>query len=164
MSSRVLVALRIEATPARVFEAFTAEIGQWWRPNPLFQPTGRPDGRLSIEPGVDGRLLETHADGTIDEIGRIRAWDPPDRLVLTWQPTSFSADQQTEVHVRFEPVDGITRVTVEHLGWDAIPQAHAARHGFPLLPFQQRLAEWWRDLLDSLDAQVVPPPHDRTGA
>ncbi|MEJ7800630.1 MAG: hypothetical protein WKF60_08930 [Ilumatobacter sp.] len=57
----------------------------------------------------------------------------------------------SRVHVCFEPVDGITRVVVEDFGWDAIPQDHAARHGFPLYRFQQRLAEWWQDLLASLD-------------
>ena len=150
MTSRVLVALRIAAPPSRVFEAFTAEIGTWWRPNALFQTGRHPDGKLSIEPGLDGRLLETHADDDVDEIGRIRAWEPPVRLVLTWRPTSFAADQETEVYVRFEPVDGVTRVVVEHFGWDGIPQEHAARHGFPLVTFQQRLAEWWRDLLDAL--------------
>lgn len=157
MSSRVMVALRIAAPPSRVFEAFTAEIGQWWRPNGLFQPSRHPDGRLSIEPGVDGRLLETHADGAVDEIGRIRAWEPPTRLVLTWRPTSFAPDQETEIHVRFEPVDGITRVVVEHFGWDAIPQEHAARHGIALFTFQQRLADWWQDLLDSLSTHATTP-------
>jgi hypothetical protein len=24
-----------------------------------------------------------------------------------------------------------TRVTVEHRGWDSVPQEHVARHGFP---------------------------------
>jgi uncharacterized protein YndB with AHSA1/START domain len=152
VTSRVLVALRIAAPPSRVFEAFTTEIGEWWRSNGLFQPSRHPGGRLSLEPGVDGRLLETHADGEVDEIGRIRAWEPPERLVLTWRPTSLTADQDTEVHVRFELVDGMTRVVVEHFGWDGIPQEHVARHGLPLFTFQQRLADWWRDLLDSLSA------------
>lgn len=153
MTSRVLVALRIAAPPERVFEAFTAEIGQWWRPNALFRPTRRSGGRLSMEPGVDGRLLETGPDGEADEIGRVRVWEPPARLVLTWRPTSFTAEQETEVHVRFEPVEAVTRVVVEHFGWDAIPREHVARHGFPLFAFQQRLAEWWRDLLDALAEQ-----------
>src|SRR5690606_26686140 len=37
--SRVLVSLRVRATPTRAFSAFTEEIGRWWRPNGLFQFT-----------------------------------------------------------------------------------------------------------------------------
>jgi uncharacterized protein YndB with AHSA1/START domain len=150
VSSRVLVALRIAAPPTRVFEAFTAEIGQWWLPNPLFRLTDRGDGRLAIEPHPGGRVLETYADGDEFEIGRVRVWQPPERLVLSWRAASFPPDRETEVHVRFEPVDEGTRVVVEHFGWDGIPQEHAARHGFPLFAFQQRLAEWWQTLLGSL--------------
>ena len=56
--------------------------------------------------------------------------------------------------MRFEPVDQGTRVEVQHLGWDGIPQEHVARHGFPLFVFQQRLAEWWKDLLAGLADDV----------
>lgn len=158
MTSRVMVALRIDAPPARVFDAFTAEIGAWWRPNRIFQTSRRRGGRLSLEPGAGGRLLETHADGSVDEIGLVRLWAPPEQIVLAWRPTSFSQHQETEVRVRFEAVaDDTTRVVVEHVGWDAIPQAHVARHGFPLGDFQQRLAEWWRDLLASLSAHASSP-------
>jgi len=57
MASRVVVALRVKASPLRAFEAFTAEIGQWWRPNALFAFTPRAPGVLSF----DGRerLIET---------------------------------------------------------------------------------------------------------
>jgi len=41
----VLVALRVNATPERAFDAFTEEISQWWRPDPLFQITPKGDGR-----------------------------------------------------------------------------------------------------------------------
>jgi uncharacterized protein YndB with AHSA1/START domain len=150
MTSRVLVAVRIAAPPARVFEAFTAEIGEWWRPNALFASSRQSAGRLAMEPGAGGRVTETHADGEVVEIGRIRVWDPPDRLVFCWRPASFEPAQETEVHVGFEAVAEGSRVVVEHFGWDAIPPEHAARHGFPLFDFQQRLAEWWRDLLSSL--------------
>lgn len=150
MTSRVLVALRIAAPPARVFAAFTAEIGQWWRPNTLFELNGRADGKLAIESGVDGPVTEVYPDGSRFEVGRVRVWEPPDRLVFSWRAASFPPDRETSVCVRFESVDGGTRVVVEHFGWDSIPREHAARHGFPLLPFQQRLAEWWQALLDSL--------------
>jgi uncharacterized protein YndB with AHSA1/START domain len=157
MSSRVLVALRIEAPPVRVFEAFTAEIGDWWRPSALFPSSGRRPGRLVMQPGVGGRVTETHEDGEVTEIGRILVWEPPEKLVYTWRPASFGPDQETQVHVRFEPVPEGSRVVVEHVGWDAIPPEHAARHGFPLFAFQQRLAEWWSDLLASLADRSARP-------
>jgi hypothetical protein len=40
--------------------------------------------------------------------------------------------------VRFEAMGEQTRVTVEHRGWDEIPQDHVARHGFELMLFQRR--------------------------
>lgn len=36
-----------------------------------------------------------------------------------------------------------TRVTVEHIGWDAIPTDNPGRHKIPLATFQLRFAEWW---------------------
>ncbi len=71
-----------------------------------------------------------------------------------WRQASFTPDQETEVRVGFERVGTETRVTVEHLGWDEIPREHAARHGFPLLVFQQRHAEWWQTLLGRLREHV----------
>jgi uncharacterized protein YndB with AHSA1/START domain len=151
----VLVALRIAAPPERVFQAFTAEIGQWWRPNELFRSSRSPAGVLAMEPGPGGRLTETHADGEVIEIGRIVVWEPPARLEFSWAPTSLAAEHETQVRVGFETAEGGSRVVVEHLGWDEVPQDHAARHGFPLMAFQQRLAEWWQVLLDSLAGQAA---------
>jgi uncharacterized protein YndB with AHSA1/START domain len=152
--SRVLSAIRVNATPARAFAAFTEEIGQWWRPNGLFQFTRKRGGVLSFEPGDSGRLIETYDDGTVFVVGEVRVWDPPHRLVVTWRQESFAPDQSTELHVRFDEVGEQTRVTVEHFGWDRIPQRHAARHGFPLAPFQLRFAEWWQVLLRNLRDRV----------
>jgi uncharacterized protein YndB with AHSA1/START domain len=153
--SRVLVATRVNATPVRAFAAFTEEIGQWWRPNGLFQFSRRQDGVLSFEPGANGRLIETYADGTVFVIGDVRLWDPPRRLVVSWRQQSFAPDQNTELHVHFEEAGDQTRITVEHFGWDTIPERHAARHGFPLPIFQLRFAEWWRVLLDGLREHVA---------
>jgi uncharacterized protein YndB with AHSA1/START domain len=149
--SRVLVALRVDATPARAFRAFTEEIGQWWQPNGLFQFTEGRNGRLTfVQPGPRGRLVETYDDGSSFTVGQVRAWEPDRRLVLSWRHASFAADQETELHVRFDPVGAQTRVTVEHYGWDTIPATHAARHGFDLAVFQLRFAEWWQLLLRAL--------------
>jgi uncharacterized protein YndB with AHSA1/START domain len=147
MPSSILVALRVAATPQRAFDVFTSEIGLWWRHNGLFQFTRHGTGTLALEPGEGGRLTETFDDGSVFEIGRVQVWQPPQRLVLTWRQESFTEEQQTEVHVTFEPVAGETRVTVQHFGWDAIPSSSVAKHGFPAPVFLQRHAEYWQALL-----------------
>jgi uncharacterized protein YndB with AHSA1/START domain len=157
--SRVLVAVRVDTTPERAFAVFTGEIGRWWRPNRLFRFSEGRSGELAFEPGPTGRLVETYDDGTSFVIGEVRTWDPPHHLAVTWRHASFTADQTTELHVRFEAIGAQTRVTVEHLGWDGIPQEHAARHGFPLATFQLRFAEWWQVLLrDLAEVSAGEPP------
>jgi uncharacterized protein YndB with AHSA1/START domain len=154
LSSKVIVALRVKATPERAFAVFTAEIGLWWRPNGLFRFTPRSPGVIAFEPGASGRLTETLANGKVFEIGTVRAWEPPHRLVVGWRQATFVDGQDTEVEVRFDPVGDETRVTVEHRGWDSIPQSHVARHGFPNTIILQRQAEWWQSLLGSFKMRV----------
>jgi uncharacterized protein YndB with AHSA1/START domain len=155
VASSVFVSVRVKATPGRAFQAFTEEIGRWWHPNGLFAFTRGQPGTIALEPGIGGRFTETQPDGTAFEIGRVIAWEPPHRLVLSWRQASFAEDQSTEVHVRFEPVGDETRVTVEHFGWETIPQEHAARHGFPLGVFLQRHAEWWQILLSRMRVEAT---------
>ena len=147
--SKVYVALRVRATVEQAFEAFVGEIGQWWRPNILFQTTPRP-GVLSFEPGPDGRLIETRTGGKVFEIGRILAWEPPRRLVFSWRQASFPPDLHTEVEVAFEAVGDETRVCIEHRGFDQVPADSAARHRFPDQVLLMRLAEFWRGQIEGL--------------
>jgi uncharacterized protein YndB with AHSA1/START domain len=149
-----MVALRVRATPERAFEAFVGEIGAWWRANPMFAFTPRDPGVLAFEPGEGGRLTTTLATGKVFEIGRIRAWEPPSRLVFGWRQATFAPDQDTEVEVRFEPIGDETRVTVEHTGWDSVPAAHVARHGFPNGLFLTRHGAWWQALLTSYKSRL----------
>ncbi|AFK56566.1 SRPBCC domain-containing protein [Tistrella mobilis] len=160
--SKILVALRIAAPTPRVFRAFTDEIGLWWQADGLFAFTPGPPGRLSFDPkGPEGRLIEEKPDGARFEIGRILTWEAPPapgtagRLALTWRQASFAADQETRVFVAFDPVEDGTRVTVEHLGWDAIPISHAARHHFPDGIFLHRHGSFWRRQLAGLAAVSV---------
>lgn len=154
MTSAVIVSLRVAASPQRAFEVFTQEIDQWWRPNGLFQLTPRGDGVLRFEGEDGGRLATALPNGKTFEIGRICAWCPGELLAFTWRQATFAPDQFTHVEVRFEPVGEETRVTVEHRGWNAIPQEHAARHGFPLGVFQMRQGEHWRALLSAMAARL----------
>jgi uncharacterized protein YndB with AHSA1/START domain len=152
--SRVLVSLRVAAPPDRTFAAFTEEIGAWWRPNRLFRFTDRQDTTLAFEPEPPERLVEIGTDGERFVIGPVLEWEPPRHLAFGWRQAGFADEQSTEVSVRFEAVDTGTRVTVEHFGWDTIPQQQAARHGFPIGAFQHRVAEWWQELLRSLVVHV----------
>ena len=153
--SAVIVSLRVKATPAEAFDVFVNEIGAWWRPNGLFQLTPRGDGDLRFEAGEGGRLVTSLPNGKTFEIGRIMTWAPGEQLAFSWRQATFAPEQSTYVEVRFEPVGDETRVTVEHRGWDAIPQDHVARHGFPLDVFQLHQARHWRALLSAMHRQLA---------
>jgi uncharacterized protein YndB with AHSA1/START domain len=155
VTSRVYVALRVKAPPERAFAAFVEEIGDWWRPSPLFQTTPRP-GRLSFEPGQGGRLIETREGGKVFEIGKIIVWEPPAKLVFSWRQANFPADLHTEVEVGFEALGAETRVSVEHRGFDHVP-AGAARHGFPDQVLLMRLADYWRNQLAAVGGKLEQP-------
>ena len=155
MSSRVIVAIRVAATPERAFAVFTRDIALWWRPAALFRFTPRDPGVLAFEPGEGGRLIQTLPSGKVFEIGKVRLWDPPHRLVFGWRQATFAPDQDTQVEVRFEAVGEETRVTVEHTGWDSVPTTHVARHGFPIAVFLRRHGEWWQVLLSSYKSGMM---------
>jgi uncharacterized protein YndB with AHSA1/START domain len=154
VSSRVQVSVRVVAAPQRAFEVFTRDIALWWQPNPLFQFTRQGAGVLSFEGTADGRLIETQPNGSVFEVGRVTAWEPGVRLAFGWAQASFTAAQQTHVEVRFEAVGDETRVTVEHRGWDTVPQEHVARHHFPDGIFLVRHGQWWQALLGSYSTRV----------
>jgi len=154
MTSKVYVALRVKATPERAFAVFTQEIGAWWRPHPLFETTPRP-GVLSFEPGPEGRLIETRAGGKVFEIGRILAWEPPERLMFSWRQAAFPPDMTTEVEIRFEAVGDETRVSVEHRGFEQVPADSAARHRFPDQLLLARLAEYWQAQIRAVGERVI---------
>lgn len=159
MTSRIIVSTRVAADPARAFEVFTGNIAEWWIGNDEFRFTPRSPGRLAFEPpdehGDGGRLVEHLKSGKVFEIGKLSIWEPAARIVLTWRQATFGPDHDTEVEIRFEPVGAETRVTVEHRGWERLPQDHAARHNFPLNLFLTRHGEYWRTLLSRLAHHIT---------
>lgn len=109
--------LVVGATPERAFEVFTRELGSWW---PLAtHHIGKADAKDAvIEPFVGGRWFERGADGSECLWGRVLLWEPPRRLVLTWDINAdWQADASvaTQVEVRFTAEGGgTTRVDLEH--------------------------------------------------
>ncbi len=157
MSSRVLLATRVAASPQRAFQVFVDDIGLWWQHNDLFRTSANAAGTLSFEGTAGGELVEISPSGERYRIGRVLAWEPPERLLFSWRQPGFPPDLVTEVEVRFAAAgDGATRVSVEHRGFTRVPDDSAARHGFPDAALQMRLAEWWRSLLDRFSARCPP--------
>ena len=68
-----------------------------------------------IEPRVGGRWFEKGEDGSECEWGHVVAWEPPRRLVVTWEINAdWKADAtlKTEVEVQFI-AEGPTKTRVE---------------------------------------------------
>lgn len=144
MTSSVLVALKVKASPEHTFDVFTREIGSWWQSDQLFMITPDGDGTLRFEGEEGGRLVTQLPNGAVYEIGAITEWRRGEKLAFTWKPESLEEGLATRVEVTFEAVGDETRVSVQHFGWLEIPQDHVARHGFPDPVTGQRVADWWR--------------------
>jgi len=107
----------VKVPPAVAWRIFTEKIGAWW---PLdTHKIGKAKAvDAVIEPRVGGRWYERGDDGSTCDWGRVLAWEPPARLVLSWEISAnwqHDPSLQTEVEVRFiaEGKDG-TRVELEH--------------------------------------------------
>jgi hypothetical protein len=74
-----------------------------------------------MEPGAGGRWIEVYDESTGEgfECGRITVWEPGARLVFLYRDAGHTIDD-TEVEVRFEEIEGGTRVTLEHRGWEKL--------------------------------------------
>jgi uncharacterized protein YndB with AHSA1/START domain len=110
----------VEVGQARAFELFTADMTSWW---PSAHHIGSaPIQQVIVEPRSGGRWYTKHQDGTETSTGAVAVWEPPSRLVVTWQigaDWKYHDDLVTTVDVRFEPLGpDRTRVLLEHRDLD----------------------------------------------
>lgn len=106
----------VKAPQAHAFEVFTARFGTWWPKSHHIAAAEMAD--VIVEPRQGGRWYEKGVDGSECDWGTVLAWEPPQRLVLSWHLNgNFQRDENVEsaVEVRFIP-DGedTTRVELEH--------------------------------------------------
>ncbi len=144
---RVRAMVSVAVPPALAFEIFTTEIDLWWRRGPARRSAAGEQALIAIEPREGGRVFEQHGDTLVHEIGRVLAWEPPQRLVFEWRASNFAPVERTEVEVLFEAVPEGTRVTVTHTGWAALRPDHPVRHGQPVPAFVAGRGRWWGALL-----------------
>ncbi|MEC4593898.1 MULTISPECIES: SRPBCC family protein [Nitrospirillum] len=112
----VVKTVTVKAGQAHAFAVFTTRFASWW---PATHHIGKaPLANAIIEPKVDGRWYEVGDDGSECDWGRVLAWEPPARLVLSWHldgDFQFRTDTYSEVEVTFTALDEtLTRVTLEH--------------------------------------------------
>lgn len=119
----------VNAPPERAFDVFTEGISRWW-PLSTHHIGSQAPAAAVVEPREGGRWFERAADGTECDWGRVLAWEPPHRVVLSWELThDFRHDPQvvSEVEVRFvADGEGSTRVELVHRGLEVYGE-HADR-------------------------------------
>jgi uncharacterized protein YndB with AHSA1/START domain len=110
-------ALHVKAPREVAWRVFTEKMGTWW-PLAHYKIGKAKAVDAVIEPRIGGRWYERGDDGSMCDWGRVIVWEPPARLVLTWDiDANFQYDPSlnTEIDVRFVPVGATeTRVELEH--------------------------------------------------
>ena len=141
VAAPVRTSIVVEATKERAFEVFTARMGSWW-PADKHILAGEL-AEMEFEPRVGGRIIDRAVDGSESRWARVLAYEPPDRLVFSWD-ISLSWQVETDparmqrgggpVHRRRRER---TRVELEHRGlerhgdgWEAMRDAVASPGGW----------------------------------
>ncbi|MCO7220874.1 SRPBCC family protein [Klenkia sp. PcliD-1-E] len=127
----------------RAFEVFTRRLGDFKPPEHNLLSV--PIASTTLDPRVGGTITDTGVDGSTCSWARILVWEPPQRLVFSWDigPTwqvETDPARTSEVEVRFDAIDDHrTRVTIDHRhldrhgpGWEGVAGGIAADEGWPL--------------------------------
>jgi uncharacterized protein YndB with AHSA1/START domain len=150
-SSRTTVV--VEAPIERAFSVFTEGIGTWFPPE--YNLLSVAIAERVFEPRAGGRIYDRGTDGTECSWGRVLAYEPPARVVFSWDISpqwqiETDPEKTSEVEVVFLSEEtGRTRVELEHRnldrhgdGWEQIRESIAGDGGWPgcLRAFAEALA------------------------
>ncbi len=107
----------VRAPRERAFEVFTARLASWW-PLAQYSIGSAPAVDAVLEPRAGGRWYERGEDGSECAWGHVRAWEPPERVVLSWEiDAAWQANPacDSEIEVTFHAEDAErTRVVLVH--------------------------------------------------
>lgn len=133
----------VDAPIEAAFTAFTARFGEIKPPE--HNLLAAPIAETVFEPRVGGHIYDRATDGTECRWARVLVYDPPRRVVFSWDigPTwqlETDPEQTSEVEVRFTAEDGHrTRVELEHRnldrhgpGWEQVRDGVAHDEGWHL--------------------------------
>ena len=140
-SDVVRTSIVVNAPLERAFSVFTAGIDTWW---PRSHTIGdSPLAEMVLECREGGRAYGLGEDGSEADWGRVLVYEPPQRIVVSWDITlqwkhEPNVAKTSEFEVRFIP-DGPdrTRVELEHRhlerhgeGWEAMRDAVGSPNGW----------------------------------
>lgn len=141
--SAVKVDIVVETSVEHAFRVFTEQFDQIKPRDHNLLAT--PIVKTVLEPRVGGDVYDRGEDGTVCRWARVLAYDPPERLVLSWDidprwQIETDLDRTSEVEIRFVSVgDRRTRVEIEHRhldrhgeGWEGIRDSVGTDEGWPL--------------------------------
>ena len=133
----------VEAPIERAFAVFTGRFGDFKPPE--HNMLGAPIAETVFEPRAGGHIYDRGADGSECRWARILAYEPPHRVVFSWDigPTwqvETDPGRTSEVEVRFNAETARrTRVELEHRhldrhgpGWQGVRDGVAHDEGWPL--------------------------------
>ena len=133
----------VEAPVDKAFATFTERLGDFKPPEHNLM--GVAIAETVFEPRVGGHIYDRGVDGTVCRWARVLAYEPPDRVVFSWDISpqwQLEADpaNASEVEVRFVPEGpSRTRVELEHRhidrhgpGWRAVGDGVDGAQGWPL--------------------------------
>src|SRR3569832_1662676 len=144
----------VNAPIEQAFATFTDRFGAFKPPE--HNLLAAPIAETVFEPRVGGHIYDRATDGTECRWARVLVYDPPKRVVFSWDigPTwqiETEPDNTSEVEVRFVEEDQQrTRVELEHRnldrhgpGWEAVRDGVAHDQGWPL--YLERYAALFAD-------------------
>jgi uncharacterized protein YndB with AHSA1/START domain len=133
----------VKAPIERAFSVFTDGFGTFKPPE--HNMLGVDIAETVFEPRVGGHVYDRGVDGSECRWARVLAYEPPDRVVISWDISpqwqiETDPDKTSEVEVRFIPEGpDRTRVELEHRnldrhgdGWEAVREGVDAAEGWPL--------------------------------
>lgn len=129
MSLKVERSLTIAAPPERVWQAWVAEINNWWG-KPYYNDHARTTG-LILEPHLGGRFFEQwgpNGEGFL--IGQVVEWLPPISLAYTWTERDWEGIS-TLNRLHLEPIgNSSTKLTYTQAGFERLPEGANTHAGY----------------------------------
>lgn len=133
MIEPVIVDVKIEKAPGKVFDLFTRRMAEWWplETHSLGASDDRPPKLVIMEPHVGGRIYEVSENGAEHLWGSVTEWDPDRRIAFTWH-VGRAPENGTHVTVDFQQTDtGGTHITLKHDNWHVLgEEADEQRDGY----------------------------------